>query len=193
MLIRQMRPEDLPGVIRIWNACVEAGEVLYYPLNEDYFHRKFTDNPGDEPENLLVAEIGGEVAGFLHGVAPGTFPASRPGCAYLTVLLVSSSHRGQGIGRKLLETFRERMVQRGADTLYISSVNPVNLDWRIPGTPGHDHNNMPGADVGCAGYSFLEHCGFSVRYQEIAMLDAFRGCSGCQGTPERGGNLYRAL
>ena len=23
--------------MRIWNSCVEAGEVLYYPLKEDYF------------------------------------------------------------------------------------------------------------------------------------------------------------
>ena len=169
MICRGMKQEDLPEVIRIWNACVDAGEVLYYPLSEEYFTRKFIEGPGCEPENLLVAECENLVVGFLHGVAPGTFPASRPGCAYLTTVLVAASHRGQGIGRALLDSFRERMVSRGAETLYISSLNPVNLDWRIPGTPGHDHNNMPGADAGCAGYPFLERYGFSVRYQEVAM------------------------
>ncbi len=169
MICRGMKQEDLPEVIRIWNACVDAGEVLYYPLSEEYFTRKFIEGPRCEPENLLVAECENLVVGFLHGVAPGTFPASRPGCAYLTTVLVAASHRGQGIGRALLDSFRERMVSKGADTLYISSLNPVNLDWRIPGTPGHDHNNMPGADAGCAGYPFLERYGFSVRYQEVAM------------------------
>ena len=169
MLIRQMRPEDLRAVIRLWNACVEAGEVLYYPMTEEYFQRKFRDNPGDEPEHLLIAECEDRVVGFLHGVAPGTFAGAKAGCAYLTVLLVDADHRSRGIGRRLLEVFQELMVRRGAETLYISSLNPVNLDWRIPGTPGHDHNNMPGADAGCAGYPFLERCGFTVRYQEVAM------------------------
>ena len=36
MLIRNMRPEDLSDIIRIWNECVTAGEVLYYPLDEAY-------------------------------------------------------------------------------------------------------------------------------------------------------------
>ena len=169
MICRRMRPEDLPEVMGIWNACVEAGEVLYYPLSEAYFRRKFVGGPGCEPDLLLVAESDGQVAGFLHGVAPGTFPGSKPGCAYLTVVLTAAAHRGRGVGRALLNALGERVRARGAETLYVSSLNPVNLDWRIPGTPGHDHNNMPGADVGCAGYPFLERCGFSVLYQEVAM------------------------
>ena len=164
-----MRPEDLPDVIQIWNAAVDAGEVLYFPLTEAYFRRKFVNSPGCEPENLLVAESENRVVGFLHGVAPGSFPASRPGHAYLTVVLTAAAQRGQGIGRALLSGFRERMARRGAEALMISGLNPVSLDWRIPGTPGHDHNNMPGADITCAGYPFLAHCGFTARYREVAM------------------------
>ena len=169
MLIRNMRPEDLSDIIRIWNECVTAGEVLYYPLDEAYFRKKFIENEGCEPYGLLVAEQDAHVVGFLHGVAPQTFRGGKPGNAYLTVIMVQVNHRKKGIGRALLNAFRERMKQRGAETLFISSVNPVNLDWRIPGTPGHDHNNMPGADAECAGYPFLTRCGFSVRYREIAM------------------------
>ncbi len=175
MLIREMRSEDLPDLIRIWNDCVRAGEVLYRPLDEAYFRRKFTEGPGCEAANLLIAEVDGAPAGFLHGVAPGSFPLSKPGCAYLTVMMTDRGHRRKGLGRALLSAFRERMEKRGAETLYISSLNPVNLDWRIPGTPGHDHNNMPGADIGCAGYPALEAMGFSVRYQEVAMYMALSG------------------
>lgn len=181
MLIRKMRPEDLPGVTRVWNACAAAGEVLYYPLTGDYFRRKFVESPGCEPGNLLVAESGGRVAGFLHGVMPGSFPDSRPGCAYLTVLLVDAAHRGRGAGTALLEAFKKQAADRGADALYISSLNPVCLDWRIPGTPGHDHNNMPGADTACAGYAFLERRGFEVRYRETAM---YMDLSGWKLPPE---------
>ena len=169
MLIRNMAPEDISKIIHIWNACVSAGDVLYYPMTEASFRRKMVENIGCGPDSLIVAEKDGQVAGFLHGVAPQSFPGGKPGCAYLTVLMVDTASRGQGVGRALLNAFAERMKAQGADTLYISSVNPVNLDWRIPGTPGHDHNNMPGADAACPGYPFLERCGFSVRYRETAM------------------------
>ena len=176
MQIRSMRPEDLPGVIQIWNGCVSSGEVLYYPLNEEYFRRKFVENAGCEPGHLMVAESGGRVAGFVHGVAPGSFPGSRPGAAYLTVLMVDAASRGKGVGKALLRAFADRMRTRGAKTLFISSLNPVNLDWHIPETPGHDHNNMPGADAESAGYPFLLRCGFSVRYREVAMYMNLADC-----------------
>ena len=169
MQIRPMRPEDLREVIRVWNACVDAGEVLYYPLTEDYFRRKFAEGDGCEPGNLLVAADGPRVTGFIHGVAPETFRLARPGQAYLTCLLVDPARRGEGAGRALLESLKAAMKARGAATLSVSSLNPVNLDWRIPGTPGHDHNNMPGLDNGCAGFGFFEHSGFIRRHDEVSM------------------------
>ena len=169
MQIRKMTPADLPSVLRLWNTCVDAGEVLYLPLTQESFRRKFVAGPSREPENLLVAESENRVIGFLHGVAPGAAPPARPDAAYLTVILVSPACRGQGVGRVLLRVFGESMARRGANTLMISGTNPVSLDWRIPGTPGHDHNNMPGADVSCAGYPFLLRCGFTVCAREVAL------------------------
>ena len=71
MLIRNMVSEDIPRIIRIWNACVSAGDVLYYPMTEDSFRRKMVENAGCRPDSLLVAEKNGQVAGFLHGGALG--------------------------------------------------------------------------------------------------------------------------
>ena len=169
MLIRSLGPTDIPQALRLWNECVQAGEVLYYPLTAEYFARKFMENEGCEPDNLLVAEEEGAVLGLIHGVAPGTFRGGKPGNAYLTLLLVDRAHRNRGVGRALLAALEEKMRARGAETLFISSVNPVNLDWRIPGTPGHDHNNMPGLDAECAGAGFFGRCGFGCRYREVAM------------------------
>ncbi len=167
--IRPFRREDIGGVINLWNACVDAGEVLYYPLTADYFERKFLLGDGCEAENLLIAEAEGETAGFIHGVAPETFPLARPGCAYLTCVMTAPKHRGRGIGKALLSALKARMKERGARALYISSLNPVNLDWRIPGTPGHDHNNMPGLDTGCAGCGFFPRQGFAEKHREVSL------------------------
>lgn len=169
LIIRAFRPDDLPGLSRVWNGCVEAGETLLYPLTEGYFQRKFVDTPGCEPQNLLVAETDGQVIGFAHGVAPLTFKGGRPGDAYLTALMVDRARRGRGVGRALLGELAAIMRRRGAKRLLISSVNPVNLDWRIPGSPRHDHNNMPGADAESPGFGFLTACGFAALYREVAM------------------------
>lgn len=169
LIIRPLESGDIPAVIGIWNACAQAGEVLYPPLEEAYFQRKFLLGEGCERDNLLVAEGKGQVRGFIHGVAPETFRLGKPGRAYLTCLMVEKSVRGQGIGRALLEALIGRMRTRNAQTLDIASLNPVNLDWRVPGTPGHDHNNMPGLDMGCAGQGFFPHAGFQELYREVAL------------------------
>ena len=182
--IRPMQSNDFAAVQRIWNDSVEKGEVLYYPLTEDYFEKKFIKNAGCATENLLIAEKDRRVVGFLHGVAPETFPLAKPGCAYLTCMMVDSVFRGRGIGKTLLEALKTQMKHRGAHTLYISSLNPVNLDWRIPGTPGHDHNNMPGLDTGCAGYGFFEKQGFQEKYREVSLYQDLSGCRMPSEVPE---------
>ena len=181
LLIRPLIPGDVPAVISLWNACVDAGEVLYYPLTAEYFRRKFVESEGCEPENLLIAVENGQVLGFIHGVAPETFRLGKPGNAYLSCLMVRPDARGRGVGKALLRALIARMRLRGSRTLFISSLNPVNLDWRIPGTPGHDHNNMPGLDTGCAGYGFFTQQGFEVKYREVSM---YQDLSGYRRPPE---------
>ncbi len=46
MIIRPFRPADETGILNVWNACVDAGEVLYYPLTKEYFERKFLRGDG---------------------------------------------------------------------------------------------------------------------------------------------------
>ena len=181
--IRPLRSGEEKGLLAVWNACVQAGDVLYYPLTEEYFERKFILNDGCEAENLLIAEKEGRVVGFVHGVAPETFPLARPGCAYLTCMMTDPAFRGQGVGKALLEALKSRMKGRGAQALYISSLNPVNLDWRIPNTPDHDHNNMPGLDTGCAGYGFFPKQGFVEKAREVSM---YQDLSGYRMPPEVG-------
>ena len=45
----------------------------------------------------------------------------------------------------------------------------MDLDWRIPGTPAHEHNNMPGMDEGSLAYGFLKKRGYVPRVHEVAM------------------------
>lgn len=168
MEIRSYQSEHLAGVVSLWNGCVFRGEVLYRPLIPAYFEEKFLI-PGAE---LFVALEGDSVISFIAGCVktqflPGQTSANTPG--YLSVLMVDPAHRGRGVGSALLDHFEMRMRELGKTLLAITSTCPINLDWIIPGTPGHEHNNMPGADLFCEGYGFLQRRGFAERVREVAM------------------------
>lgn len=184
MRIRTMRTEDVPAILRIWNQCVASGEVLYLPLTESYFKKKFLTGKGRSPEYLLVAEESGNAVGMIHGVAPESFRGGTPGEAYLTCLLVDQAFRRRGVGHALLNELKMRMKNQRASCLSFSNLNPVQLDWRIPDTPGHDHNNMPGLDTGCAGYGFFLREGFRASDGNVAMYRSLKDYSLPQEIPD---------
>jgi len=172
MIIRPLAPRDVVGVVDLWNECVRDGEVVYAPITPDSFHQKFELDPNYDPRFSLVAEEDGEVAGFVSGIAKKIFldretNENTPG--YITCFFVRRAFRGRGIGRALIEALCARFAQSGKRSVAISNDNPVNLDWRIPGTPGHDHNNTPGVDTECPGFGFAQALGFTETTRDIAM------------------------
>lgn len=169
MTIRPWNPSDLPQTIALWNGCVQQGEVLYRPLTAAYFQEKFLDQPGAV---LLSACEGDTLLGFAAGCRttaflPGQTEANTPG--YLSVIMVAPQHRRQGIGSQLLTALEQHFAAMGKASMVVSSNCPINLDWVIPHTPGHEHNNMPGADEGCMGFPFLLSRGYAVAVREVAM------------------------
>jgi len=169
MNIRAFEHSDAAGIIALWNGCVDRGEVLYRPLKEAYFREKFLVFAGTQ---LFIAEKEGVFCGFLAGCKqvdflPGQTEENTP--AYLSVIMVKPECRKQGIGSALLDKFEKHYAQLGKKTFAVSSLCPINLDWVIPGTSGHEHNNMPGMDESCLGYDFLKHRGYGVYVREVAM------------------------
>lgn len=172
MIIRRFDKADMQAILRLWNYCAAAGEVVYKPLTEEGFAALFLQNPHYSKDFSLVAETDGEVIGYVNGIAKKTFlpketHESTPG--YLTVILVAPLHRRKGVGRLLMQALMQAFVNAGKRVISCSGSNPVNLPWLVPGTDGHDHNNAPGMDQDCAGYPFLLRQGFEDKYSEVAM------------------------
>ncbi|MBR5287671.1 MAG: GNAT family N-acetyltransferase [Clostridia bacterium] len=169
MDIRTFEKGDLPAIIELWNGCVRREEVLYRPLKAEYFEEKFLQQAGAE---VFVAHEAGVLCGFLAGCCltsflPGQTQENTP--AYLSVVMVAPEKRKQGVGSALLDAFEAHFAAMGKKKFSVSSLCPINLDWVIPGTPGHEHNNMPGMDEGCMGYEFLKKRGYGVYVREVAM------------------------
>ncbi len=170
MVIREFCLDDLKQLIGLWNDCAGAGEILCVPLDEEYFSRKFL--PLDESRLYFTAEENGETLGFCLGSVKTEFLRGENALntpAYLSMLLVRRDRRGEGIGSALLSAFEKNARELGKSRAEISSLSPVNLDWLIPGTPGHGHNNMPGLDTQSIAYPFLEKRGYASYVGEVAM------------------------
>lgn len=169
MHIRVFERSDLPAIVNLWNGCVKREEVLYRPLKAEYFEEKFLAQPGTE---IFAAVEDGALLGFLAGCRqtsflPGQTQENTP--AFLSVIMVAPEHRGKGVATALLAVFEKHFAALGKKTFAVSSLCPINLDWVIPGTPGHEHNNMPGMDEDCLGYEFLKKRGYGVYVREVAM------------------------
>lgn len=172
MDIRIMEQKDLGRVMELWNGSVAAHEVVFYPLTEEYFEKKFLLDPNYDPRYSLVAQENGHVAGFISGIAKKIFlpketHENTPG--FLTCIFVDKAVRRQGIGTALLRALMEAFRSNGKNRIACGNGNPINLDWIVPGTGHHDHNNAPGMDEECPGHPFLLKNGFQDKYREIAM------------------------
>ena len=170
--IRRYEQKDLPALVRIWNESVDAGEVVFYPASEEYLMKRIFNDPNDVYPYSFVAEKDGQVVGFIIGVCQKTFLPKQthentPG--HLVVVFVEKAHRLQGIGKKLMATLEDAFRAVGKKTISMTSLSPIDMEWRIPGTPGHDHNNVPGVDRECPGYPFMEKLGFQDTVREVAM------------------------
>lgn len=169
IIIREAVPASHRAMIALWNQSVDAGEVIYSPMDAETFAMKLEGPNGI----LLAAEAGGRMAGWIHGVADETAAPDVPG--YLTVVFVAPEYRRQGIGAALVRVLADRFAARGRRLMACSGNSPVHLSWIVPGTPGHDHNNAPGVDEQCTGYPFLIACGMEARFHEVAMYRDLAG------------------
>lgn len=166
--IRPLRQEDAAAALALLRACSQAGEVLYKPLDEADFLSRFF---GEERWGF-AAEAEGRLIGWAHAAGktrflPGESRENTP--LFLTLILVEREHRGQGVGKALLNAIRQVGIAAEKQTLVVSGDNPVHLTWLIPGAQGHDHNNAPGVNEDTQGYGYLARMGFHDDFHEISM------------------------
>lgn len=158
-------------VVSLWNECIDDG-FIYKPLTIDTFKEKFIKNPDFDYNGTFIVVSNGNVIGFANGIyrktyLPGETFESVPG--YITMVIVKRIYRNKGIGRALLDNVEKYLIDVRKKKIHIDFFNPINLEWYIPGTDGHDHPNTPGVDTMGPGYSFFKKAGYTERTKEISM------------------------
>lgn len=119
--VRNMRAEDEARWRSLW-----AGYLDFYEIPN--LAPKITDNTwamlsGARPDVFgLVAELGDDVIGFVHGVVHANTWVDKPIC-YLEDLFVDPSVRRSGAGRALIDAMVARAQENDWGQVYWRTAN----------------------------------------------------------------------
>lgn len=155
-MLRPMQADDLAAVNQLWNHAAESRDIIHKALDPNQFRMMFMDASADELKYNLVEEDNGRVIGFGNA-----YHRLGSDLGYVTFILVDPQHRRQGVGSRILAALEARLREYpGIARISLNFFNPINLEWLIPGTPGHDHPNAPGVDVDSPAFPFFQARGY---------------------------------
>lgn len=104
----------------------DAAEILVlaralattYVVDQTAFRAAFDGILADETNRVLVAEVGGRVCGYVHGLTHLAFHANGA-IGRVEELMVDASVQGQGVGRALMTAF-ERWAVGSVGVRYVA-------------------------------------------------------------------------
>ena len=139
VLIRPAAPGDLHAIGRLGALLVQT----HHGFDPDRFiaatpqtahaYGSFLGTQLDQPNIIiLVAERDGEVVGYTYaGVEGNDYMSLRGPAGVLHDIVVDSAHRGQGVGRVLLDATLEALKAKGAPRVVLSTAEPNESAQRL--------------------------------------------------------------
>ena len=142
--IAPWKGEDLAQVMDLWQRAF-ADREYDFRIDETRFRQRVLDHPDFNPEGAFIAKGEGRVVGYVLAVAPS------PGeTGYLSVLMVDSDYRRQGVGGRLLDAAEGFLAGRGCPEVRIGyKGNPITF--------------ATGVDMKTPAYAFFLNLGFRNR------------------------------
>lgn len=123
--IRPFRPGDLPAIVALWNRCLTKD-----PIAEDRFWHHLVLDPNFDPDGALVAEVDGEIDGFLQAIVrhlPMAGVGREPETGFITVFFVSPEARRRGVGSALLDAGLDYLRRQGRRSVSCNGYSPIYL------------------------------------------------------------------
>lgn len=98
-------------------------------VDETAFRAAFDGILADETNRMLVAEAGGRVCGYVHGLTHLAFHANGS-IGWVEELMVDTTVRGQGVGRALMTAFEQWAVE-SAHVRYVAVATRRAKDFYV--------------------------------------------------------------
>jgi ribosomal protein S18 acetylase RimI-like enzyme len=169
--IRAYTETDEAGLLRTWNGGLYAD-----PINTTTWRGKVLLDPNFDREGCLVAEVDGEVRGFILSLVrrvPFFNQGLDPEKSWITAFAVDPAWQRQGIGSALLEAATERLRRKHRTSVALAPYVPNYF------TPGADVSAYP------HGIDFLIQQGFEVIERPISMRAELTGFKTPEPVAER--------
>jgi len=112
LTIRDARPSDAEAIAGL---LVQLG----YPAEPAEVETRL-DRLRIVGDRIVVAEVDRTIAGLVHLQVSPAIERERP-AAKIGALVVDETHRGQGIGRALLDAMEAEARLRGCELLYVTT------------------------------------------------------------------------
>ena len=112
LTIRDVRPDDAEAIAGLLTQ-------LGYPTEPAAVERRL-ERLQVVGDRVVVAELDGQVVGLAHLQVTPAIERDRP-AAKLGALVVDEAHRGQGIGRALVEAAEAEARLRGCELLFLTT------------------------------------------------------------------------
>ena len=137
--IRPARREDLPALGRLGALLVkthhdfDTKRFIAATSQTEHGYASFLGTQLDEPTVVvLVAEREGEVVGYTYaGVEGRDYMSLRGPAGMLYDIVVDPAHRGEGIGRMLLDATLAALEARGAPRAVLSTADRNEAAQRL--------------------------------------------------------------
>ena len=162
-MIRKFVTGDERALYCLWET--EGPRFGYAALTESKFREIFLEHPDFSAEFTFVVEEDGHICGFVNGCAGA--PDTETG--YISCLLLESQVDTVDNTTQLVCALEDEFRKAGKKYCAVSFFNPIRLPWVIPGTPGHQHNNLPGVPVDVPLYHRLLTFGYEETSRECGL------------------------
>lgn len=177
-MIRSFESRDTDALLALWNTV--GCSMGYAALPPETLDRLIWGHPAFSPAHTFVLEEDGAIRGMALGCVQG-------GRGHLCCVLAGSEEKAVWLVSAVEEAFR----QSGCGESMVSFWCPIRLPWVIPGTDGHQHNNLPGVPADLPLHGWLTRLGYEARSREVAFHLDLSGFSIPEAVEEKAARMAR--
>lgn len=165
-MIRNARPADHAALLALWQQ--NAPRQGYAPRPAAAVDKLLFRHPYFSCDLTFIREEQGRAVAFACGCVGEELPHGHER-GYFTCLMADPAWDTQETADQLLTALENAFRAAGKTASAVTFFNPMRLPWVIPGSPGHEHNNMPGIATDLPLHGWMLAHGYTESARETAM------------------------
>lgn len=158
---------DRGGVAALW--ARNAFRQGYAPRDVSALDALLFDHAYFSPSHSFVCRENNVVHAFICGCTGSDIPRGAER-GYFTCLLADEEYDTEKTTALLFDALEDSFRAAGKTYSAVTFFNPMRLPWVMPGTPGFEHNNMPGIGTDLPLHARMLAHGYIEPARECAMV-----------------------